>query len=409
MIKACRLLWVIFIVFSIPVYAIELTLDDAGNMAISNSFQLQSIQQSMAITHFSHKLSIREFFPTVSFTYSDSRQVRYNSTDTDSIQLGLNLVQPIFNGGRSLIQRKLSAIQLSIQGAGLEKQTEEILDQVWQLYHQVMIYQKKLSLQKELFVLSQSQLDITQKKYELGNITEIDFIESQIEVQSLEIEISSTTNMYLQLSSQFNQLLGLDVETELSLYPEISPDYSGIPFDLNQKEYFYNISLENNLDLRSAQFELHQAKAQYSMTTKSFIPKLSLEGSVNFSGEEFPLQQPTYSLKLNIEFPFKAIPLTTSFAMSTVGNNEYSRNQTYSAPVLQDMSFLVDRKSASIQVSQSQEKEKMLAGNLYFTIEQQILDLRQKRSTLELNRRVFALQEQKITILETKNRLGEVK
>lgn len=82
-----RLTIVVFSTFSLPVFALELTLIDAGNMAVSHSFQLQSIQQSMAITYFSHKLSIREYLPTVSFTYSDSRQVRYNSADTDSLQL----------------------------------------------------------------------------------------------------------------------------------------------------------------------------------------------------------------------------------------------------------------------------------------------------------------------------------
>ncbi len=409
MIKA---IWLVFILFSQVnplVFAIELTLADAEGMAISHSFELQNLQQSMVVTHLSYQLSVREFLPQITLSFNDTRQVQYNSTDTESIQFGINWVQPIFNGGRSIIQRKLSAIQMSLQSAGLEKQVEEIMDQVWQLYHQVMIHGKKLDLQKELYVLSQSQLNITLKKFELGNITEIDLIESQIEIQSLEIEISTTQNMYLQLSSQFNQLIGLDPKTELSLYPKIDPEYGGIPFEENKKETFYNMALRNNLDLRSAQFELHKAKAQYDIATTSFIPKISLEGTISFAGEQLPLQSPTLSAKINIEFPFEAIPITASVGISSTGTDQYSRNQTYSAPILQNMNFLVSQKSATIQVNQSLEKEQMIRDKLFFTIEQQLLDLKQKRSSLKLNRMAYALQKQKLNILETKNRLGEVK
>ncbi len=402
-------LWLVFFLFSFRLSALELTLAEAEIIAINNSFQLQNIQQSMAVTQLSHQLSLREFLPQISFTYNNSRQVRYNSTDTDSIQLGMTVNQPLFNGGRTLIQRELSSIQLSIQSAGFEKQVEEIMDQVWQLYYQVMIYQKKLKLQKELLELSQNQLIITSKRFDLGNITEIDLIESRIEVQGLEIEISSTRNAYQQLSSQFNKILGMDLKTELVLYPDIDPDYPGLPLDENHKDFFYNISLENNLDLKNARFELQKSKAQYNIATTSFVPKVSLEGSVNFSGESFPLQRPTFSAKLNIEFPFKAIPVTTSIALSTSGKEEYSNNKNFSVTPLNDLSFLVDRKSATIQIHQNLQKEIMLKDNLLFSIEQQLLDLKQKRSALKLNRMAYELQEQKLSILEAKNRLGEVK
>lgn len=400
----------LFLIYSTTsLFAMELTLRESEILAVDSSFELQNLQQSMSITHLSYNLGLREYLPQLSFTFNDSRQVRYDSVDTDSLQLGLTVNQPIFNGGRTIIQRKLSSIQLSIQGSGLAKKTEEIRDQVWQLYHQVMINRTKLELQNELLMLSRDQLDITEKKFELGNITEIDLFESRIEVQSLEIEINSTENLCQQLGSQFNRLLGLEPDTETKLYPEIDPAYSGLKLDENSRDYLYTLALENNLDLRSSQFEVKQSKAQYDVASRSFLPKLVLEGSVNFSGEEFPLQQPSYSAKLNIEFPFKAIPLTTSIALSSTGSTQYSRSASHSAAPLQDMGFLIDKKSASIQVSLSLQKEQMLKDELYFSIEQQLLELKQKRSSLKLNRQAMDLQKQKLSILETKNRMGEVK
>ncbi len=243
----------------------------------------------------------------------------------------------------------------------------------------------------------------------MGNITEIDLLESRIEVQSLEIEINSTENLSQKLSSQFNRLLGLDPETETVLYPEIDSSYIGLKIDENNRDDFYTLALENNLDLRSSRFEVKQSKAQYDVASRTLLPKLSLEGSVNFSGEEFPLQQPSYSAKLNIEFPFKAISVTTSIAISSTDSTQYSRSGNHKAVPLQDMSFLIDKKSASIKVSQSLQKEQMLMDELYFSIEQQLLELKQKRSSLRLNRQALALQKQRLSILEAKNRLGEVK
>ncbi len=151
------------IFFSVSLYSMELTLKESEILAVEYSFELQNLQQSMKITQLSYNLGLREYFPQLSFTFNDSRQVRHDSGDTDSLQLDLTINQPIFNGGRTIIQRKLSSIQLSIQSAGLEKKVEEIRDQVWKLYHQVMINRKKLELQNELLLLSRDQLNITEK------------------------------------------------------------------------------------------------------------------------------------------------------------------------------------------------------------------------------------------------------
>ncbi|WP_028975359.1 TolC family protein [Spirochaeta cellobiosiphila] len=400
---------VCLIFISVSLFPLEVTLDESEAMALNNSQELKNQQSSMEISHFSYQLGIRNFFPQFSFTYSNSRQTRYNSTDSDSIQLGVNIDQPIFDGGRTLIQRELTGIQLNLQSANLEKQRDSIRNSVWQLYHQVYITRQKLDLQRELYKISEEQLDITQKKYDIGSITEIDLVESKIEVQSLEIDIVATENQYHSLLSQLNSLLGLPVETELVLFSSIDTEYTGISLSIDDKDYYYNIALSRNLDIKSARVETTQAKAQYDIATRSLIPTISLEGGVNFSGEQFPLQTPSYNAKLNIQFPFKAVPVTTSVAFSSTPKVEYSSSNSYSVTPLSDMSFLVDKKSAAIQLTSSMQKEQDTQNNLIFNIEEQLKDLKQKRSSIILNRKALSLQKQKQDILAVKYKLGEVK
>lgn len=405
-----RLITFLIILFtSVTAFGRKITLDESEQLAINNSFQLQNSRQAASVAYLAHKLGIRDFLPQLSFTYSENRQVKYYNEDADSIQAGVTVTQPVYNGGKSVLQRKLSKVQLNLESASLAKQVEDIKDQVWQQYYQVMVYKKKLDLQEELFGLTQDQLSITKKKYEFGNITEIDFLESEIEVQGLEIEISTTKNSYQQLRAKFNNLLGLDDKTELDLYPEISPDYPGIDLDVSIKDYLYSITINKNLDLETTKFEIMQAKAQYDIATKSFIPTISLEGTVMYSGDQLPLQTPTYSAKINFEFPYKAMPVSTSAGISKKDDLEYSKNQSLTAKPLNDMGFLLDRKSALIQLNQSLEKEEELKKELYFSIKQQLLDLQQKRDALLLNRRALKLQNRKLIVLETKHRLGEVK
>lgn len=386
--------------------AMDITLAESEILALENSFELHSQQLSMEVARLSYRLGIREYLPRISVTYSDSRQVKFDAPDTDNIQMGLTVNQLLFNGGRNIIQRKLASIQLNLENAGLAIKAQNLRDQVWQLYHKLTISRKKLELQKELLNLSRDQLAISVKKFELGTVTEIELIEARIKVHGLQIDIASTENQDQVLRSQFNRLIRRGPEETLNLHQEIDTSYSGLLLKEENSVALYQIAIKKNLELRNVQFEMQQAKTRYDIASRSFLPKLSIEGRVSFSGENFPLQNPSLSAALNIEFP--VIPFTTRLSVSS-SDRQYSSSQTHQASLLQDMSFLVNRKSASIQLSTALDKEENFRDELLLSIKDIVRQLNQKHSSLELKRKAIELQEQKLNILEAQYELGQVR
>ena len=76
-----------------------------------------------------NKLNLRSFLPSFDISFTSSRIANLHAGDSDSLKLGFNLNQPVFDGGRSLEALRLAEIQLNLQAAALEKQYRGIARQ----------------------------------------------------------------------------------------------------------------------------------------------------------------------------------------------------------------------------------------------------------------------------------------
>ncbi|MBI9108593.1 MAG: TolC family protein [Spirochaetales bacterium] len=407
-----RLILLIFIIPVFPLPSMDINLAAAERFALEASKPIRNGRQQLNLMALNSSLELRNFLPQIEINYSDSRQVTTYAPDSDSLQLGIDITQPIFDGGREIKSRTLADIQLHLQAAILEQQIEELRDQVWQLFYGLLLNREKLVLQRELLDISSLQLAISLKKFELGSLTELDYLEAAIEVQNMELGILETENQGMSLRQDFAQLLGFEPRyfsfTPLNLKGDVNREYMGLPLRMDELQVYEDLALRENLELSKKKADLNQLKAELEIIRASWIPNLALEASFFLRGTRFPLQQPGYTLALKIDFPFNTLPSGLTFGGGPQSTLQNSRSASGRSSLMPDLAFIINEKSASLKLMQAGEglddSITAIERSVYSSLEK----LKQKRLSLNLRRSTQDLQAKRMKILQTRSLMGEV-
>ncbi|MEW5814663.1 MAG: TolC family protein [Spirochaetota bacterium] len=387
---------------------LKLTLEEAKVLALGNSEELKIIALNLRAASKGYQLDIRNMLPRLEAGFNTSDTVILRSFDTRIKSASASLTQTLFNGGRTIMERKLAGVNLMLQNQEYDKKKEEILDTIFSLFNQILIFKEKMRLQNETYAIAQNQLVISEKEMKLGSIREIDLIETELETRSLAMEIQATRLKLDELLFEFKNALGIEPATAVNPEGRINADYTGLEISTDMEQYF-GTALDRNLELKRSRFEIRKNTEKLTIAASSMLPKIEAVVTVTLSGAAYPLQAIGVSVKLNFSFPFKSFPASGSFSAGERGEKEVSRGADFKVGILEDIRFPLDRKTALMNLEASRIKEKELKETLKFQIEKGVNSYRQKRELLELRNEFLALRKRKIEILEKQLDLGEIK
>jgi outer membrane protein TolC len=291
-----------------------LDIEKAKELAIISSEELQYLKLKMLGSWQGYRLGLRQFFPSVDLSFNQSDTVVYYDADTRNKQFSLSFTQLLCDGGRTLLQRRLARLDLYYGEYEYQKKEEEILDSVWELFYKILIGFEKMRLQEELYNVSLEQLEISRVERELGSITEIDLVETEIALKDLEIQMMQTEIEMDSLLYDFKRLLNLGAYDEIELAGSIDSNYSGMDL-IQDSEYWFSLMKMENEEIKKMEYELQKKVEQIKMANRSFFPKIEAELSLFILDETFPLQNRGYNLSFSFSFPLKSFPISSSFQM----------------------------------------------------------------------------------------------
>lgn len=161
--------------------------DELLTKAKENNVLLKQNQSNIAISQFNIKANKAGFLPTVGLSSSYGWNKNINPTtsftaETNSLGLnaGVNLSWNIFDGGSTKTRVANAKIALDNQQIGQQQQIDLLENEVKNTFE---LYQNKLFIleaQKQNEITSQNNLDRTQERYKLGQITSIEFRQAQL-------------------------------------------------------------------------------------------------------------------------------------------------------------------------------------------------------------------------------------
>ncbi len=188
-----------------------ITLNEAIKTALKNSYDIQLVENSLAIAKNNNDLGVAGALPTVAATANDNKttstlQQQYtdptrNTTksgvDGTNITAGLTASVVLFNGYRIMATKdRLAALEKQNQSL-LEAQLLNTTSLVMQQYFNIVCQQAYLKTIDKSIEASQQRLDIVKTRQQIGVANEADLLQSNLDLNAL-------------LQAKQNQLLIID-------------------------------------------------------------------------------------------------------------------------------------------------------------------------------------------------------
>ncbi|MFN3514144.1 MAG: TolC family outer membrane protein [Phenylobacterium sp.] len=246
----------------------------------------------------------------------------YGPQETDAGSAGLTLTQPLYTGGR--VAAALSAAEADILNGreNLRRIETQVLALVITAYVDVRRDQEALRIREENVRVLQRQLEESQARFDVGEITRTDVAQSEARLAAAQAQLSQAQAQLAISRANYAQVVGQnpgDLEPEPSLAPLL-------PADVTQA---FDAADTDNPQIRAAEYAQQASRARVAGARAERMPRLDLRGTVGFSGELDPLDTDRYAREVvgqaTVSVPLFTGGLTNSRVRQAIERNNADR------------------------------------------------------------------------------------
>ncbi|GHV83932.1 channel protein TolC [Spirochaetia bacterium] len=329
----------------------EITIVQAGEMAISASQEMQTEYALRSISERTWLLGRFEYFPKLTISAYEDERLSKVSTDSFLKTYSVGIDQLVFDGGRLLSSRKIQKSQIAFQSNNLERKAAEIADTAVSAYRKILAARETLLIQEENYKALKEQRRIMASEFELGFALETDLAEADISIREADIELL-TLNIDLQeMEKQFSEMLGLN-EMPL-LKDKIDVNYS---ITLPSVDSVKSAALTRNPDVLTARLSIKQKKEEAKLASLSWMPTLRANGTFTLAGNRYPLTRYNWSVGLSLDFASPWLSGKGAVSTGFEGNHEQNFRLQGSAVPFSSPASSLDPLSKKIMLTLEQTK-----------------------------------------------------
>ena len=398
----------LFIFLSRSVVASDsFTLSKAIETGLENNLSLDFANQENRIGIKNMRMKYRKYFPALNLGYSSSDTVTYYADDIHSKQLSATVTQLIYDRGvlRSSIQLEKERLALEAHQNALNRSA--FIFSVIDGYKNILELEKELEISKQARNAVSQQVEIGHLERNLGEITQFDFLELELALADMDIQITQISQKLDEARSDFSSVMNMRSCDIPMLAGELNYLYGG--FVNGSSDYYVSQAMKNSLVLKEIEFAEHKAQADYALLKKKYIPDISLSCTASVSGEAYPLTEKSFSVFLNLDFDTPALPASLSAGIGKNSDDQRYRKVTADADVMGNAESLYSSQSGKVAMDRTRWNLEKYKRECREEIEGQHKAILVLKENLEAARRRIELEQKKVEIEEVKVQLGEEK
>lgn len=385
------------------------TPETAALLAKENSKELLIKRIQLRITKKEYAAGLRGQFPSLSLSFSADDSVTRRAPDSRIKRLAVTLSQPVLSGGERIGEKKMKEIFLELERQKILAVEENIEDTAWMLAHRTIIAREKARLQREALGLAEEKLRIVQMEHELGLITELELLDTQIEAHNMRIGMRETELVLSELEFSLKKICGLPPDGVIDPRGTVEISYKprGIPFTTEELK---ELTLKSSPALKEMEFQTRtKEEALRRMRRSRAVPNVNIDLSLFLEGDRFPLREAGFSVKFSIDFNNPFFPIRTALSASQKGSGRVSRGASAAGPIAAEIMPFMDLESARLALYKERLGLAKKQRDTAFELEQTCKRYLNLRARIEGEQKTAALMRQKQEILEEKLALGEIR
>ncbi|MCF8462206.1 MAG: TolC family protein [Flavobacteriales bacterium] len=271
-----------------------LTRDEAAKLALQHNYDIQVVQKSVETAKNNSSIYNSGFLPTANA--AGGAQITYNAGENETVQgtntfdaaeaynynasVGVNYV--IFNGlGRSYNYKQLKE-QHSLNELQAKQVIENTLLQLSSTYFQIAQLTENVAMLKSALAISNQRLQRSRYSYEYGQATQLDVLNSEVDVNNDSINLLNTTQQLENAKRNLNLVMGRALDTDFMVD-------TNVVFNLVlSKEELGSKSLERNVLIEQTRSQLRNSEYAIKASRAGWFPSLSANAAYAYQGQNNP-------------------------------------------------------------------------------------------------------------------------
>ena len=210
--------------------ALQLTLDQALEIALSESNTVKIADMTVEKSGYAQKGSYAALYPNVSVSSSYQRTLKKQVMVMDmggqamEIKVGRdNNINASATASMPLVNASLWE-SLKLSGMDVEMAVEQarsskiaMIKQVKQAFYAVLLAQESHKVMSQVYENAQKNYDKTEQRFNVGKASEVERLRAQVTMMNAEPNVSSAENAVLLATWQLKAVMGIALDTDIEV------------------------------------------------------------------------------------------------------------------------------------------------------------------------------------------------
>ena len=276
----CRFFVVILLTSGGHAFADNLTIGEAGQLALANDFKLRAIE--------ARSESLSERSVATEKLPDPQLKIGFANLPTDSFNLGQEPMTQTVIGVRQMFPRgqtrSLSSARMeesiARNNAEAEDRKQQLLLAVREEYTRIYLHQERQKILRQSLVVFADLAEITRDYYASGRAHQQDVVQAQLELSRVEERLAGIQQQEDQARARLAERIGADA------YRELGPDWPRI----QQPEPAQQIiaGLADHPRLRAWQHEIGKARTSEEIARQAYKPGFAVDLAYGGRGGQNP-------------------------------------------------------------------------------------------------------------------------
>ena len=270
---------------------LQITLDQALEIALSESNTIKIADMTVEKTGYAQKGSYASLYPNININGSYQRTLQKQVMVMDmggqpmEIKVGRdNNISASATASMPLVNASLWE-SLKLSGLDVELAVEQarsskigMVKQVKQAFYAVLLAQKSLDVMEQVYENAQKNYEKTEQRFNVGKASEVERLRAQVTMMNAEPNVSSAENAVLLATWQLKAVMGIDLNTEIEVVGDLN-DYTQEML----APYVSEDDLSNNSSLVQLNIQNRMLESTIRMQKKQYLPTLAASINYNYS------------------------------------------------------------------------------------------------------------------------------
>lgn len=388
-------------------YAESWTVQSAVARAVASNSELRFARDRLRLQGRAQSLSVLDVMPNVGITYTDTGSVTRGGPDTYQSTLGFELSQLVYDRGAYWINRRQITAERQLATEDLVAQESQVATAFLELLISSLLNQERIAIRTELIANARDQFLIAVEEFDIGAITELDLLDVETQVLEQELTLEELKRTQTQLEFQINAALDLSPDSEVDFDADLNESFDGLVDELDVQTLTARARTEN-IQLRQARNAVAVAEDALRLARRVWLPQINANASVQFSGDQFPLSDPSLAVGVDLLWNLPVAPVDVGGDISRSDRLSRSRSTTFSTTIPTNVAGLTAQDEARLSALQAGTNLLDQGTALTFQIEQSVDEISSLRRSLDVGRRRLSVERRRGSIELVLLELGQL-